>query len=727
MNKYFDAQKIDKYWRAANYLTVSFMYLKNNIFLEQELSINDLKEHPSGHWGTSPGINFIFAHLNNFIRKTSKQVQLIIGPGHAGNSVFVNLLLEGTLHKYYPIQLSKDEFFDIEKIHQCIAKIRTEGSPFLPGTIYDGGELGYSLPVAYGSVIDNPDLLTVCVIGDGEMETGTISSAWRCNKYWNPTCGMVLPIIHLNGFRMGDESLFSQYGDNDITLYFKSMGYEVRFISLNHIEMIDALNWTENRFKEIKQGLSKEFPVLILKSHKGCTAPDTDDICISGTIDSHKNPLKKLNKQEIVEYLKIWLNSYHPKELFEKKGFPINEILEILPSDNRKLGRTLNNYMLKKLELPAIKNFSIVPQNTLSNISLLENYLLFVGQKNYERFIIVSPDELKSNLLGGLKKLEGGFSVKPNRSIVMEILNENICQGWMQGYVMTGRNCLMIGYEAFMPIISSMVSQFSKWLYQANFKNWRTDIASLNYILTSLWEENTYSHQNPEFINNLLQIQYGFVRIYFPIDANSLLCSLQKCLLSKNRINAIIISKQPMPQMLDVKRAEECLEKGFVDWYFWGSPKEKMDIILVAVGDYATRECMEGIKIIRNYLPKINIKMISILDLTKFGDNKLYPHAINNEDFQNIFPERIPIVICFHGYTSALKSLLFERIMLRDIVLLGYENKSFESSGSLGKMILNGMSRYNIVLKACDLLRKKTPEQIIKKMKSHMKKELELT
>jgi len=723
-----EIQAINKYWRAANYLTVAFMYLQDNIFLRRKLLESDLKKHPSGHWGTSPGINFIVAHLNRYICYTKRRVQLVIGPGHAGNALFVNILLEGTLQEYYPIQTEENICFDIDKIQECMAEIRTESNPFFPGTIYDGGELGYSLPVAFGSVLDNPDLLAVCIIGDGEFETGTISSSWRCNKYLERSSGRVLPIVHLNEYRMGDRSILAQYSNEEITMYFKSMGYEARFVCLDHYEMIEALNWVDEMYKQIQKGEHSIWPVLIFKNLKGCTAPDKGRIQIKGTLDAHKNPLRKLSKQEIVDYVEYWLESYHSEELFDEKGFLKEDITRIIPEKDLRLGRRVECYVHRKLNLPSIKDFALSPidkTTTFSNISILERYLSHVIQENLHHFMIVSPDELKSNLLG--KLIEDSNQLKMNQigNRILEILNENICQGWMQGYVLTGRNCLMISYEAFMPIITSMVNQFSKWLYQSQKTPWRQNISSMIYILTSLWEANTYSHQNPEFINNLLGSQHKFVRIHMPVDANTLISCLHHCLLSENQIHTIVISKQAMPQMLDIETACSCVDKGFVQWDYLNTSQKGIDLIIAAAGDYPTRECREGIRIIQQYLPDINLRMVSILELTHFGDNLIYPHAMCEEEFNNLFPKETPMIFCFHGYPSAIKILLFERMFCRKISLMGYDNKSTISTNDLNKMVLNGMSRYHIVLEACKLMKGKLSPQLLDTVEKNMNMKIE--
>ena len=720
-----ESQSINKYWKAANYLTVAFMYLKNNIFLTEEFSVSDMKDYPTGHWGTSPGINFIFAHLNRFICYTKKQIQLVVGPGHAGNALLANLLIEDSLKEYYVIDSKEKSFnFDAELVNKLMTKIRTENSPFFPGLIYDGGELGYSLPVAFGSVLDNPNLLSVCIIGDGEFETGTIASSWRCKDYLDRSSGFVLPIIHLNGFRMGSRSIISYYDDEDIMLYFKSMGYEAKIVDFNHEKMINALDWADDMYKKIKNGEYNVWPVLVLKTLKGYSAPN-----IEGTSGSHKDPLKRFNKRERFEYLHGWLRSYQPTELFDDNGFFHEDILRIIPEDKFKIGRILESYSHSKLNIPEANQFSLSlddMESKYSTITILTDYLLEIIQKNADIFRIMSPDELQSNLLGKLISICDVNSVNyTSNSRVMEILNENICQAWLQGYILTGRNAVMISYEAFMPIITSMVSQYAKWIYQSKKVSWRKDISSATYILTSLWESNTYSHQNPEFISNMLGSQHEFVRIYMPIDANTLLSSTYQCLSSENQINTIIVSKQNMPQFLNIENANLCVEKGIVNWDYFYDNNETIDIILAAAGDYSIRETMEGLKIIQQYISQINIRVISILELTVIGANAIYPHAMNEDDFRHFFTSASPVVFCFHGYAAAIKALLFDRIELSRISIIGYNNRSVTSTNDLNKMILNGNSRYNIVIEACKLIKDKLSIQLFSTIQTDMYKQIQ--
>ncbi len=695
-----DVAKIDAYWRAANYLTVAFMYLKDNVFLKRDITASDVKPFASGHWGTAPGINFIIAHLNYFIKNRSARVQLTIGPGHAGNALFANLLLEGTLKDYYDLTDEKG-CLDIGKVQEAITLMRTENNPFFPGTIYDGGELGYSLPVAYGTVIGEKELLHVCVIGDGEFETGTISSAWRTQLYFDNTHGMVLPIVHLNGFRMSDESMLSQYSDEQIIQYFESMNYEARIIGLNHKEMIDALEWAGDIY-ETKNSASMRKPVIILKSPKGFSAPDTELIHFQGQSDSHKNPLSRLSADERAEYLHKWLESYKPGELFEEDGEPKAYIKAIIPNENLRLGNSHKYYRRLSLSLPDVEEYTKkgkIRADKLSSVKEIQDYLKEIIKRNSDRFIIVSPDELKSNYLGELKDYCEETDIKS----IWEVLNENICQAWMQGYIATGRNAIMISYEAFMPIVISMVNQYAKWICQSEEVDWREKRASHTYLLTSVWEANTFSHQNPAFMDYLITMQYDFVRVFYPIDANTTLMCLEDCLKSENRINAIESTKQYMEQYLDSEGAKAATKDGFAARDYIRNADRGIELVLVSIGDYCARECEAAVNM-QGIMSEINIRHVAVIELTSLGNRNIYSHAMDDETFESVFPQGIPMIICYHGYETTIKALLFGRIGNRKTEVLGYKNKSIHSASDVEKMDVNGNSRYSISEKAHEML-----------------------
>lgn len=702
-----DVNKIDAYWRAANYLTVAFMFLKSNIFLKRDISVEDVKQFASGHWGTAPGVNFIVAHLNYFIKNYRRRVQLTIGPGHAGNALFANLLLEGTLHKYYDLKDEKLNL-DIDKVQDCISKVRTENNPFFPGTVYDGGELGYSLPVAFGTIMGDENLLHVCVIGDGEFETGTIASTWRTQIYFDGPEGKVLPIIHMNGYRMSDRSMLSWYSDEQIIQYFESMNYEARIVGLNHEEMIDALNWAESIFQSGTVDKPR-WPVIVLKNAKGYSAPDTESVRIQGRSDSHKNPLSKMSAEERAIYLQQWLKSYVPEELFEDNGEPKQCVKDILPEEEYKIGNSLSYYERRPLAFPKIEEYEIKQReknDKYSNILGISKFLKDLIKLNRERFIIVSPDELKSNFLGELKE----YCDEINAKCVWEVLNENICQAWMQGYIASGRNALMIGYEAFMPVIISMVNQYAKWIYQSNKIEWRKKRASHTYLLTSVWEANTFSHQNPAFIDYLVTMQYDFVRVYLPIDANSTLVCLKECLESENQINAIESTKQSMQQYLSLEEAQKAINDGVVVQDYIRDDSGNIDLLLVSAGDYCARECKEAIHILSLHIPNINVRHIAVIELTVLGSPNNYPHAMDEEAFNKIFTKNSPMVFCYHGYESSIKALLFDRLGERKVSVLGYCNRSIHSVGDVEKMSVNGNSRYGILMKGCEYLKESNKE-----------------
>ena len=678
------AELIDRYWRAANYLTVENMYLKEGLHKLKRIQYGDLKEFVSGHWGTCPGINFIYAHLCRYIKVYHRDVQLIVGPGHAGNALIANCQIE--LEKNCN-EKNDSHFF------------RTETNPAYPGTLYSGGELGYSLAISFGAAIDNPKRLCVCIIGDGEAETGTVAAAWRCKEFMNQRSGLVLPILHLNGYKMGGPSLFSKQTDNELSDFFGSMGYEPFIVDGRHESMIKALDFAEKLYCMISAGQYARWPMIILKSPKGWTAPEYQNIKIENTLRCHKDPLKGVLPIQKIDYISKWLEQYDKGDLFDQDGKISEEISALLPKMEERIcmGHARHHRIL--LNLPDIMQYGISNMNssyTYHNITILERYLLEVMSRNTNSFRIVSPDELESNLLGSLK-------VADNNNRVLEILNENICQAWMQGYIQTGRNCLMISYEAFMPIIASMIEQYAKWIYQANKISWRYKVASATYILTSLCWENTYSHQNPSIVDTLLACQYPFVKVYTPPDANSLLVTLHECLKAENSINLIITSKQKMPQWIDINRAKQAFHNRIIYWDFFKSVNTTPDINIVAAGDYPARECVKAVRLMEEFELRINIRLVFILELTSLGLRDVYPTAICEDSFFNIFGNG-PVVFSFHGYPSIIKSLLFGRRYHHKIAILGYRNKSVYSENSIGKLIINGNSRFDIALKAFQYL-----------------------
>lgn len=688
---------IDKYWRLANYLTIIQMFMEDNFMTANEINKGDFKLYPYGHWGTSPGINFIYAHVSHFLKKCDiKDSQLIIGAGHASHCLMANLFIEGILSDYYP-QIEHNRsglkaYVDAQKIEPGL---RPEISPFYPSTLYDGGELGYSLPVAMGMAMQNKHKFIVCVVGDGEAETGSISASWQCNKMLGKNAGFLLPIIHLNGYKMGNPSMFSYMTDEDINKYFSSQGYQTIFVNASHREMIDALDLVKEVYDDYRNDREYKIPVIVFKSPKGWTAPKDDLFKIENSIVSHKMPLPNPNTNEdSAKYIQKWIRSYRPEELFDNKDQILNEIANCLPEKEYLLGNSLKRLKEEKLQLPDISEFAIKAEES-ENIRILYPYLTSIMQKN--KFKIFSPDELKSNKLIDLKKND-----QLRDSNVIEILNENICQAMMQGVNISGGHSLFISYEGFAPIISSMLDQYVKYLFQTEKISWRKPIHSMNYLLTSECWTNIYSHQNPGLINSVIGNQSKYSRVYFPIDANCLLYTMQTALESVNRINIMISSKHMMKQYLDINEAEKFVKEGYIKKDYPG--KKDLKLVLVAFGDNSMKEILAAKDLLFSNIGGFRIRIVAISEITKLGDKKIYPHAYSDDEFSEIFGNDSNIFFLFHGYVSVLKSLMFERLRNKNVAFFGYDNKSYTSVNTLGKFKINGASRYDIYNKILDLL-----------------------
>ncbi len=688
-------ENIERYWRAANYLTLAHIYLKKNVLQKRKLELSDVKTHYSGHWGTSPGINFIYAHLNHMIGKHKCKIQLVIGPGHAGSALLSNLFLEGSLEKWYPSigdnESGMEQFVNIE--HQ-ICGMRSEINPFYPGTIYDGGELGYSYAVAMGAALNNEDLITVSVIGDGEAETGCLSATWKSLHCLGKKRGHILPIIHLNGYKMGSRSLLSYRTNEELSNMFSGMGYCVKIVEKSHKDMEEALDWAVSVFQKSEDIKYEHNPLIILRTPKGWTAPKSETIHIEGNVSSHKIPLHDIfENRDSFEYLERWLLSYHPEELFHADGSVMPGVKEIIPADKLKIGNA--EYHRQELTYFDLKTEALEEvEHKYESINVLGDYLRKMLELNGDCFRIMSPDELTSNKLGSL------LSFQDN---IMEILNENICQGWMQGYNMTGRNSVMVSYEAFMPVVTSMVSQFTKCLTQMDKVSQRVYKPSLNYILTSTCWENTYSHQNPEFINSLIIQKNCYAKVYYPVDANTLLVCTDQSFKSRGKINVITISKHNMPQYFSLKEAEDVVKKGY---YIFNKEVENPDIVLVATGDYCLLEMRKAEEMLRELFPNITYRLVSIVDLTKMCSwNK--EESFDADTMKQIFMEDIPVVFLFHGYPLIMNAILADRFSGRNVSVMGYQNKSMSSTNVLGKMILNECSRFHILLKISESLYEK--------------------
>lgn len=742
--------KIESYWAMANFLAGAQIYLKENVLLKEPLSPKHIKGRLLGHWGTCPGINLVYAHLNRLIKEQNANVLLVTGPGHGAPANLANLYLEGTLTDYYP-ELSHDH----EGLRKFIRKFSWPGGfpshlyPGLPGTIHEGGELGYALATSYGAIMDNPDLIAACIVGDGEAETGPTATAWHSTKFIDPARdGAVLPIVHINGYKISNPTLYGTMSDEELRSLFSGYGYDPFIIEGEdiHLKMFTVLNLAHANILEIQKkaragsAISKpKWPVILLKTLKGWTGiKEVDGEKIEGTCKAHQVPAKDVTTDP--SHLKLvedWLKSYSPEKLFTSKGAPKKELLELCPKGNYRMGsnpHTFGSRLLKRLDLPKIEEFSfnevdqkkyfVRGQTYDRSVKRLSLYIRSLIEKNPNNFRIFSPDELESNQLGDVFKIthrdyqwpikKYDHNISSKRGQVLEILSEHTCQGWLQGYLLTGRHGLFPSYEAFLAIAATMMDQFAKFLKLSNEIEFRGKVASLNYLETStLWRQdhNGFSHQSPGFINTLLNKKANIVRIYLPPDANTLVSTMDHCFASRGYVNLVVASKQEMPQWLSMPEAIDHCRAGASSWE-WAGTYEGVnpDVVLVGVGDNPTLEIMAAAKILREELPELRFRVVNVTDLLVLEKNSLHPHGLDDEMFQALFTEEKPLVFNFHGYPSVIKQLLYGRkTHNRKIEINGYLEEGTTTT-PFDMSVRNKTSRYHIIMQAIRLASKANPK-----------------
>ena len=675
---YKDIDVIQKYINAADYLTVAQIFLKDNFFLERKLKYGDLKKNLKGHWGTSPGVNFIYAHLINFSKKHEAKCSLVVGTGHAAEALLSNLFLDGTLELYYGLKRNRSGIESLISIQERF-KIRSEINPQFPGTLYDGSELGYSLSFAQGSVMGDKEKIVFCIVGDGEAETGTISAAWQAQKLLNLSYdGQVIPILNLNGFKMGNPSLFSSMTDMEILNFFQALRYDVKIIHYDHKEMISALDWA---FECVKK---QRNPVIVFCSLKGQVQGFDGASDIMGQY-SHKVPLKEaLAKQENIDILERWLISYKPGDIFEDRKIS-DEVLNFTKESC--LGKNIlydvkddrkDNYTL------AEEDMNILCENSTYNVECLDKYIEKLLYED-DNFMVFSPDELGSNRFFRLDKL------KESSDRIKEILNENICMSWLQGHIQSGGNGILISYEAFAPIVDSMVSQYCKFLYQSKKINWRGKKSSLNFFLTSLWWTNVYSHQNPGFVDNLLMQSWDFVQCYFPIDKATLLLCSEESFKSYNKVNIVVCSKNENNFFLNFHEAKEAVELGYYDW---NTQNSYPNLVICTIGESSLAEGKKAIKIFKKTMVNISVKLISVISFKVFDDEKLVKKLFSLN----------PVIFVYHGYKTTIKSMIFGKIDNEKVRILGFENRSDISGNTLEKLSSNHLSNADIVNNMYELI-----------------------
>ncbi len=715
---------IDKYFDAANYISAAELYLLDNPLLKRKLTKNDIKKKIVGHWGTVPAQNFIYAHLNRLIKDYDLNMIYISGPGHGGNSPVANTYLEGTYSEIYKdVTMDEKGLKKLFKSFSFPGGIPSHAAPETPGSIHEGGELGYSLAHAFGAALDNPDLIVTAVVGDGEAETGPLATSWNGIKFLNPKKdGVVLPILNLNGYKISNPTILSKMSKVELGSYFYGLGYhpylvEGEDIKNLHKKMYLTLNKVIEDFKKIKDGnKNTQWPMIILKTPKGWTGPKVvHGKQIEGTFRAHQVPLH-IENDEDVEILEKWLKSYNPENLFDEKGKLIKEISDFLPKGNKRMGAspyTNGGKLLKELKLPNIydyaSNFKKHGEYETEDMVELSKYLRDVYKKN-DNFRIFSPDEAMSNRLykifdvqnrdwQGLIANNDEYLSKDGK-IMDSYLSEHMCEGMLEGYLLTGRHGLFVSYESFVRVIDSMASQHAKWLKVCEDLSWREDISSLNYVLTShVWQQdhNGYTHQEPGFLNHIADKKESISRIYLPFDANSLIVTVDHALKTKNKINVITASKHPSYQWLSMSDAVKHFNNGISIWG-WASTytKEKPDIVIASAGDTPVIETLAATSILNKELPNLKIRYINIIDLMKL--KKAHPHGLTDDTYDTIFTKEKPIIFAFHGYPSLIHSLTYNRHN-HNMSVHGYQEEGTITT-PFDMRVQNELDRYHLVIDA---------------------------
>jgi len=726
-------RKMNAYWHAANYLSVGQIYLYDNPLLKKPLTLDHVKPRLLGHWGTTPGLNFIYVHLNRLINKYDLNVIYITGPGHGGPGLVANTYLEGTYSEFYPnITQDEDGMQKLFKQFSFPGGIPSHVAPETPGSINEGGELGYSLAHAYGAVFDNPDLIAACVVGDGEAETGPLAASWHSNKFLNPVHdGAVLPILHLNGYKIANPTVLARISHEELDELFRGYGYKPFFVEGDkplevHQIMAEVMEKAINEIREIQakiraKGFTKRpmWPMIIMRTPKGWTGPkEVDGLPVEGTWRSHQVPLAELaTKPGHLKMLEAWMKSYKPEELFDKTGRLIPELAALAPKGDRRMGANPNangGQLLHDLKMPDFRKYAIDVQSpgtvTAESIRSMGAFVRDIMKLNWDRrnFRVFGPDETASNRLGALFDITERVStaqilktddhVSPDGR-VMEVLSEHLCQGWLEGYLLTGRHGLFSCYEAFIHIVDSMFNQHAKWLKVSRHIHWRRPVASLNYLLTShVWRQdhNGFSHQDPGFIDHVVNKKAEIIRVYLPPDANTLLSVTDHCMRSRNYINVIVAGKQPQLQWLDMDSAIKHCSAGLGIWG-WASNDQngEPDVVMACAGDVPTLEALAATELLRQHLPELKIRVINVVDLMTLQPSTEHPHGLNDKDFDMLFTKDKPIIFAFHGYPWLIHRLTYRRNNHANLHVRGYKEEGTTTT-PFDMAVLNEIDRFHL-------------------------------
>jgi xylulose-5-phosphate/fructose-6-phosphate phosphoketolase len=733
-------EKMDAYWRAANYLSVGQIYLRDNPLLERPLRLEDVKPRLLGHWGTTPGLNLLYVHLNRLISENDLNMIYVIGPGHGGPGLVAQTYLEGSYTERYPaIGRGRNGMRQLFRQFSWPYGIPSHVSPETPGSIHEGGELGYSLLHAYGAAFDNPDLIVSCIIGDGEAETGALAASWHSNKFLNPARdGAVLPILHLNGFKIANPTVLARITRQELTELLRGYGYDPHYVeghdpAVVHQTLAGALDVVLRRIRQI-QGVARScdatatperprWPMIVLRTPKGWTGPKfVDGKPVEGTWRAHQVPIADAKNPEHLQQLEDWMKSYRPQELFDESGKFRAEIAALAPTGQRRMGANPHangGELLQPLSMPHFNDYAVaVPEPGCIEAEAtrgLGGFLRDVMKLNLAKhnFRLFGPDETASNRLDAVYEVSGKAwlaEVEPvdiNLSAdgrVMEVLSEHLCEGWLEGYLLTGRHGLFSCYEAFIHIVDSMLNQHAKWLKVSRKIPWRKPIASLNYLLTShVWRQdhNGFSHQDPGFIDHVANKKAEIVRIYLPPDANCLLSVADHCLRSRNYINVIIAGKQPEWQWLDIDAATRHCAAGAGIWHWAGNDGRDPDVVMACAGDVPTLETLAAVTLLRRYVPDIRIRVVNVVDLMVLQPQSEHPHGLDDLDFDALFTTDAPVIFAFHGYPAMIHKLTYRRHNHHNIHVRGYKEEGTTTT-PFDMVVLNNLDRYQLALDAIE-------------------------
>ena len=724
--------KMNAYWRAANYLSAGQLYLLDNPLLKKPLSLDQIKKKIVGHWGTVPGQNFVYVHCNRVIKRYDLDMILLSGPGHGGNFLIANTYLDGSYSEIYP-NISQDEE-GMQKMFKQFSfpcGVPSHCAPETPGSINEGGELGYSIAHAFGAVFDNPDLIATVVVGDGEAETGPLATSWQSNKFLNPvTDGAVLPILHLNGYKISNPTIFSRIPHDEIEDFFKGCGWKPYFVEGDdpmtmHRKMAETMDTVIEEIKAIQKHAREtgdaerpKWPMIVLRTPKGWTGPKVvDGQKIEGSFRAHQVPISMENPEEHLKLLNDWLRSYHPEELFDEKGRLIPELAELAPKGNARLGANPHangGLLLKDLRLPDFRTYGIPvePGKTKAQDMIeLGGYIrdIFRLNEDNKNFRIFGPDESMSNRLyrvfeaenrdwnGELK--DDDDKLARGGRIMDSMLSEHMCEGWLEGYLLTGRHGFFASYEAFIRIVDSMAAQHAKWLKVCDQLSWRQPIASLNFILSSnVWQQdhNGYTHQDPGFLDHIANKKADVVRMYLPPDTNCLLSCFDHCIRSKNYVNAIVASKHPSCQWLSMEQAVKHCTQGIGIWE-WASNDcgEEPDLVMACCGDTPTLETMAAVTILRDELPELKIRVVNVVDLFKLESNTKHPHGLSDAEYDAIFTKDTPVIFAFHGYPTLIHELTYGRNN-HNVSVHGYQEEGTITT-PFDMRVQNQLDRFDLV------------------------------